>query len=296
MRIPFRDLCNLDDDSLRPLVERADRETVTVALSTASSEVQARFLKQLTPTTAAIVGDDLAIIKPAAEAVEEARQKLVYEALSLHERGEINLVQNDPAIDLGYTDFTMESFRSPELIKAVVEEIDIPTMVTALQLSTNVTKLRVLGNLPEDKAMTLRILLDHVDVVSVQEIVDARKVMLYQVVQLDEQGRLNLPKIHTSIHIDGQPFYFADLTNLPVASFHVLFAALETSVWARAMKGIKDAQRGRIFENLSQNTVTLLKAELDELGPVRMTEVENAQDRILRTLRDLHHEQSMALR
>ena len=54
-----------------------------------------------------------------------------------------------------------------------------------------------------------------------------------------------------------------------------------------ALKGVSDEVRQVFYENLSERARTIVKNELDLMGPVRAEEVEAAQNKILNQARQL---------
>jgi hypothetical protein len=54
-----------------------------------------------------------------------------------------------------------------------------------------------------------------------------------------------------------------------------------------ALKGATDEMKDRIFTNVSERVGTMMKAEMDFSCPVRMSDVEEVQLRIVQTVRQL---------
>jgi flagellar motor switch protein FliG len=54
-----------------------------------------------------------------------------------------------------------------------------------------------------------------------------------------------------------------------------------------ALKGSNEVVQQKIFKNMSQRAASMLKEEIDYLGPVRLRDVEEAQQRIVAIIRKL---------
>ncbi len=82
-------------------------------------------------------------------------------------------------------------------------------------------------------------------------------------------------------------FVFDDLLKLDDKAIQALLKEVDTSQWAVALKGASDEIREKILGNLSQRAAELLKEEMEYLGPVRVSDVEAAQQQIVDTVRRL---------
>jgi flagellar motor switch protein FliG len=56
---------------------------------------------------------------------------------------------------------------------------------------------------------------------------------------------------------------------------------------ARALKGASEEVKDRIFRNISKRAAEMLQEDLEFMGPVRLREVEEAQQRIVAIIRRL---------
>lgn len=82
-------------------------------------------------------------------------------------------------------------------------------------------------------------------------------------------------------------FVFEDIVNLDDRSIQKVVAEVETAVWALALKTASEVVAQRIFQNMSKRASEMLKEEIEYLGPVRLRDVEDAQQRIVATIRRL---------
>ena len=87
--------------------------------------------------------------------------------------------------------------------------------------------------------------------------------------------------------IRRQMFAFEDLLKINSRGLRSLLRAVETSRWALALKGASRKLRKKIFAHMPPREAALLKEEMDYVGPVRVSEVEAAQQQIVAVLQRL---------
>jgi flagellar motor switch protein FliG len=62
-----------------------------------------------------------------------------------------------------------------------------------------------------------------------------------------------------------------------------------------ALKGASEDLKEKFFSNLSERAATMIKEDLEIMGPVRLSEVENAQRNIVKEIRRLEAEGRIVL-
>ncbi|MBI3864714.1 MAG: flagellar motor switch protein FliG [Planctomycetia bacterium] len=82
-------------------------------------------------------------------------------------------------------------------------------------------------------------------------------------------------------------FVFDDLMKLDDKSIQSLLKEVENAQWALALKGASEELKSKILGNLSQRAAAMLTEEIQYLGPVRVSDVETAQQQIVDTVRRL---------
>ena len=82
-------------------------------------------------------------------------------------------------------------------------------------------------------------------------------------------------------------FIFEDMITLDDASIQRVVREVDTKELAKALKGASEEVKERIFRNISKRAAEMLRDDLDFLGPVRLREVEDAQQRIVGIIRRL---------
>jgi flagellar motor switch protein FliG len=99
-----------------------------------------------------------------------------------------------------------------------------------------------------------------------------------------------------AIGIRNLMFTFEDLQTVPPASIREFIAAADKRVLAMALKGGKENLKAHIFKAMSSRAVEMLKEDIDVLGPVRMKDVNLAQQELLTLARQLEGEGRMMLK
>ncbi|WP_062382523.1 flagellar motor switch protein FliG [Demequina iriomotensis] len=82
-------------------------------------------------------------------------------------------------------------------------------------------------------------------------------------------------------------FVFADITLLEDRAIQLVMRSVETSTLATALKGAEDAVRDKILRNMSERARENLLEEIDSLGPVRISLVEEARSKVVQVIRGL---------
>lgn len=82
-------------------------------------------------------------------------------------------------------------------------------------------------------------------------------------------------------------FIFEDIITLDDASIQRVVREVDSKDLARALKGASEEVKERIFRNISKRAAEMLGEDLEFMGPVRLREVEESQQRIVAIIRRL---------
>ena len=82
-------------------------------------------------------------------------------------------------------------------------------------------------------------------------------------------------------------FIFEDIISLDDASIQRVVREVDSKDLAKALKGSSEEVKERVYRNISKRAAEMLKEDLDFMGPVRLREVEEAQQRIVGIIRRL---------
>ena len=85
-------------------------------------------------------------------------------------------------------------------------------------------------------------------------------------------------------------FTFEDLVKLDNKSVQSLLKEIASEELAIALKGASDTIKEKIFSNMSERASAMLKEDLEAMGPVRLSEVGQAQSKIVLTAKRLEAE------
>ncbi len=82
-------------------------------------------------------------------------------------------------------------------------------------------------------------------------------------------------------------FVFEDTNKLGDRDIQTLLKNVENSQWAMALKGASEELKDKILQNMSKRAADLLREEIEYLGPVRLSNVEQVQQQIVDVIRRL---------
>lgn len=119
--------------------------------------------------------------------------------------------------------------------------------------------------------------------------------------QLDKEmsknllARLEERNATLSSAIRKKLFSFEDLNRLQAADLQRVLREVDSSNLAISMKSASETLRDKIYGGISKRAAESLKEELEMLGPVRLKDVEAAQDAIIQVVRRLEEEGQITL-
>ena len=87
--------------------------------------------------------------------------------------------------------------------------------------------------------------------------------------------------------VRSQMFMFEDITTLDDRSVQLVLRSVDSKELATALKGVSQDVRGKIMANISERAAANLADEIDMLGAVRLSTVEESQAKIIATIRSL---------
>ena len=82
-------------------------------------------------------------------------------------------------------------------------------------------------------------------------------------------------------------FVFEDISKLSNRDIQTLMKNVESSQWAMALKGASGELKEKVLSNMSKRGADLLREEMEYLGPVRLSNVEQMQQQIVDMVRKL---------
>ena len=82
-------------------------------------------------------------------------------------------------------------------------------------------------------------------------------------------------------------FTFEDLNRLDPASAQTLLRSIDNDKLKVALKGASEELRDLFMSNMSERAAKMLREDMQSMGPVRLTEVEEAQQAMVQSAKDL---------
>jgi flagellar motor switch protein FliG len=96
--------------------------------------------------------------------------------------------------------------------------------------------------------------------------------------------------------VKSKMFMFEDIVQLEDRALQQVLRQVETNDLAMALKGVPDEVRTNVTSNMSERAATTLLEDVDLLGPVRLRQVEEAQQKVILTIRALEEAGEIVLR
>lgn len=96
--------------------------------------------------------------------------------------------------------------------------------------------------------------------------------------------------------VKSRMFMFEDIVGLDDRSVQQVLRQVDNAELALALKGVSEAVRTKITANLSERAAENLLEEVELLGAVRLAQVEEAQQAVIRTIRQLEEQGQIMVR
>ena len=90
-------------------------------------------------------------------------------------------------------------------------------------------------------------------------------------------------------------FVFEDLIQVDDRSIMAILKEVETDALKMALRTASDELKEKIFKNMSERAATMMKEDLEVMGPVRLRDVETAQQTIIKVGKKLEGEGKVVL-
>jgi flagellar motor switch protein FliG len=87
--------------------------------------------------------------------------------------------------------------------------------------------------------------------------------------------------------VKNMMFVFEDIVQLDDRAIQAILREVDIKELATALKGVNPDVQSKIFRNMSERAVAMLKEDMDFMGPVRLRVVEESQQKIVAVIRRL---------
>jgi len=95
--------------------------------------------------------------------------------------------------------------------------------------------------------------------------------------------------------IRQQMFVFDDLALIDDRGLQKVLRSVETKELAVSLKAASEEVKQKIFRNISERAADMLREEIEDMGPVRIKEVEDAQQAITRIIQDMEEKNEIII-
>jgi flagellar motor switch protein FliG len=96
-------------------------------------------------------------------------------------------------------------------------------------------------------------------------------------------------------NIKNLMFIFEDLLILDDRAIQMILKEVDTKELAIALKAASEDLKDKIFRNVSERVAVMIKEEMEYAGPMRLSVVEEAQQRVVEVIRRLEEEQQIVI-
>jgi len=110
---------------------------------------------------------------------------------------------------------------------------------------------------------------------------------------LDNIEKANPSLVETIRHL---MFVFEDLLLLDVNAIKEVLAKMDRKILTVALKGTSEQMKNHMLQAMSQRGAEMLREDMDALGPIKIKEVEGAQQQIIAVVRQLETEGVLSLK
>ncbi|NLY85256.1 MAG: flagellar motor switch protein FliG [Tissierellia bacterium] len=101
---------------------------------------------------------------------------------------------------------------------------------------------------------------------------------------------LDVKDAELSEEIRRRMFVFEDIIILDNRSIQRIIREIDNSQWAIALKGASEELKEVIFSNMSKRLAEMIKEDIEFMGPVRIRDIEDAQQNIVNVIRKLEED------
>jgi len=87
--------------------------------------------------------------------------------------------------------------------------------------------------------------------------------------------------------IKKRMFVFEDIVMMDDKSIQKVFREVDSQELAKALKSVDSEVQDKVFSNMSDRAASMLKEDMEYMGPIRLRDVEEAQNKIVAVIRHL---------
>ncbi|RME84235.1 MAG: flagellar motor switch protein FliG, partial [Zetaproteobacteria bacterium] len=205
----------------------------------------------------------------------------------------------------------------PEMIAAYLENEHPQTIALILGNIDSTTASRVIKLLPEEAQLSVVMRMSKIERVPAELVRDIEEVLEEKLANMEGEsgisfdGMLSVVEILKGLEkdvakpileklrekdeelfsqVDRMLFVFEDLKHLSDRDIQNILKHISTDDLVKALKGASDEVAERFLSNMSTRAADMLREDMEVMGPIRLAEVEEAQQNILKVVRKLDDE------
>lgn len=198
----------------------------------------------------------------------------------------MNFLQNENSQTIALIMTYLNAAQSASLLSSLSPEkqVDIATRVATMDRTSPEVILEVEKVL--EKQLASVVTDDYTNVGGIQAVVD----ILNNVDRGTEKNIIEALEVddpELAEEIKRRMFIFEDILILDNRAVQRTLREIDTQDLTLALKGASEEVQNKIFNNMSKRQSEMVKEDMEYMGPVRLRDVEEAQQRIVNTIRKL---------
>jgi len=210
----------------------------------------------------------------------------------------------------------------PEMIKPYVENEHPQTVALILGNVEPSVASRVIALLPEDMQMSVVMRMSKIETVPSDLVRDIEETLEEELSGMEGSSGLTfdgmvnvveiLKKLDKTVskpilerlqekdeqlfeQVDRLLLVFEDLNELPDRDIQSILKHISSDDLVKALKGAPDTLADKFFGNMSKRAAEIMREDMEVMGPLKLADVEESQQNILKTVRKLDDEGSITL-
>ncbi|HBX66974.1 MAG TPA: flagellar motor switch protein FliG, partial [Balneolaceae bacterium] len=96
--------------------------------------------------------------------------------------------------------------------------------------------------------------------------------------------------------IKEQMFLFEDILHFDDRTVQLIINEMEKADMVMGLKGVEEALANKFLKNMSNRAADMLREDMDALGPVPLKDVKEAQQRIIKKIKELEEDGQISTR
>ena len=240
----------------------------------------------------------------------DSRERLLERVLG---KDKVNSIMEEIRGPAGRTMWEKLSNVSEEILANYLQKEYPQTVAVVLSKITSEHAARVLSHLPEGFAMEVVMRMLRMEAVQKEVLDDVERTLrtefmsnlartnrrdsheimaeifnnLERAVETKFMGSLEERNPESAEKIRSLMFTFEDLGKLDPSAIQTIIRSADREKLPLALKGASDGMKDLFFSNMSERAAKIMKEDIAAMGPVRLKEVEEAQQSLVSTAKDL---------